>query len=225
MRSAARGCALAVALASLAGCGGGLLPARGEPVRLYALEAAAPAQRLSCPVRFSVRDTRLAGHLERPEVVVARDGPRIEAPVSAQWAAPLAAELKRQLSRALADRLEGSSPVPHPWRLEDAPRLAVSVDFDRLEPEGDRLRAIGIWRIADVAAGRSVEAGRFDESFLLAGSPGGDRAAATVAAIDAALGRLADQLAVRIAAGGGAECAAGASPASISSSTFTFASA
>ena len=217
-----RAAVVIVAAAVLAGCGGSLLPARGEPVRLYALQAVAPAQRMACPVRFSVRDARLAGHLERPEVVVARDGPRIEAPLGAQWAAPLAPELKRLLSRALADRLDGSVPVAHPWRLEDAPRLAVTVDFDRLEPEGDRLRAVGVWRIADVAAGRGIDVGRFDEALGLADAPGTDRAAATVAAIDVALGRLADRLATRVAAGAGADCGASILPVSDSSSTFTF---
>lgn len=200
--------ALVAAAAALAGCGGSLLPSRGEPVRLYALQAAPPAQRLACPLRFSVREARLAGHLDRPEVVVGRDGPRIEAPLAAQWAAPLAPEVKRLLSRALADRLEGSFPVAHPWRLEDAPRLAVSVDFDRLEPEGGGLRAVGAWRLTDVAAGRGVDAGRFDDTIALGDAPGVDRAAATVAAIDVALGRLADRLAARVVAAAGAACGA-----------------
>ena len=202
-RGARRAAALAwvTAAALAAGCG-----ALGNktPSRLHALDtrpAAAGAER-ACALRFSVRELNLAGHLARPEVVTGRTGNRIEADADDLWAAPLATELRRIVALELADRLRGSQPVPHPWRLEEAPRLAVSIDVDRLEPAGGALQAAIGWRLVDVAGHRVLAWGRWQAQPALGpiGAAEAARADATVAAMGAALAQFTDMLAARIAA-------------------------
>lgn len=188
----------AIAIALLTGCG----PlARTPQARLHALDPVPPAAGAAapCAVRFALRELRLAAYLDRPEVIVARDGSRILAEPDDLWAAPLAQQLRAALTGALLARLQGSQPVSHPWRLGEAPQLALAVEVDRLEPVAGVLRASLGWRASDVAASRQLAWGRWDHAVpIRAASDEGSGAAATVAAIDASLSAFADVLAARI---------------------------
>lgn len=189
-----------VASAALAGCG----PlARTPPARLHALDPAPAAAGAAapCAVRFALRELRVASYLDRPEVIVARDGSRIVADPDDLWAAPLTQQLRGALTGALVARLQGSQPVPHPWRLGEAPQLALAVEVERLEPVAGALHARLGWRASDVAGSRQLAWGRWEHAVPLRAMPaeGGGAAAATVAAIDASLSAFADMLAVRIA--------------------------
>lgn len=192
--------AAALLIAVLAGCG----PlARTPPARLHALDPAPAGAATPCAVRFALRELRMAPHLDRPEVIVAREGSRLLAEPDDLWAAPLAQQVRGALTGALAARLEGSQAVPHPWRLGEAPQLALAVEIDRLEPVAGALRASLGWRASDVAASRQLAWGRWEQAVPLRAAPAtaaeGATAAATVAAVDASLSAFADVLASRIA--------------------------
>ena len=170
-----------------------------QPSRLYTLDTVAPLQSASCPANFSVRDFRVAGHLDREEMVVAREGPEVKATASDLWASPLKVELPRVLTRSLLVRWNGSRATPFPWRFNELPRAALNVDVDRLEPVGDQLNASFRWSVSDPAlAHRLLDSGIFETRV-----PTADRSAgATALAINQALGRFADALAERSGAGG-----------------------
>lgn len=199
----ALGACTAAALSLLAGCASFTNFGNKPPSRLYALDvSAAPAKRASCGVRFAIRELRLAAHLERPEVVIAREGSRIVAEPFDLWAGPLAQQLRRELSRALVARLEGSQAVPHPWRLDETPQLAFVFDVDRLEAAGNVLHASVGWRVVEVAANRQLASERSEiRRPLVAAQPAvnGATAQSVVQAVDAALADVADALAARIA--------------------------
>lgn len=201
-RRALGACAAAV-LSLLAGCASFTNFGNKPPSRLYALDVAtAPAKRAPCGVRFAIRELRLAAHLERPEVVLAREGSRIVAEPSDLWAGPLAQQLRRELSRALVTRLEGSQAVPHPWRLDETPQLALVLEVDRLEAASNVLYASVGWRVVEVASNRQLASERSEiRRPLVAAQPAvnGATAQSVVQAIDAALADVADALAARIA--------------------------
>lgn len=191
---------LSVLVVALAGCGG-LLP-NSEPARLHAIRLPAPTVQHACPVSFSVRDLRLAGHLDRPEVVLAVEGSRVVVEGDDLWASPLRAELPRLVARALADRLAGSRLQAYPWRFNEVPRLAVSVQLDRLEAEAGQMRLDASWSLVDPrASNRPLAHGRLVESMPITVPPdAGGRADAVAEATGTALGRLADAMAARLAA-------------------------
>lgn len=203
-RRRALGACTAAALSLLAGCASFTNFGNKPASRLYALDVStAPAPRAACGVRFAIRELRLAAHLERPEVVLAREGSRIVAEPSDLWAGPLAQQLRRELSRALVARLEGSQAAPHPWRLDETPQLALALDVDRLEAAGGTLHASVGWRVVEVAGNRQLVSERWESRRPLAsGQPtvNGANAQSVVQAIDAALAELADTLATRITA-------------------------
>lgn len=180
----------AALLAGFAGCTG--LVATSQS-RLYALDAVPPGVTTRCPVTFSIRDVRIAGHLDRDEVVVGRDGPRVHASSDDVWAAPLKQELPRLLTRLLTDRLAGSVSVPYPWRFGEQPALALNVEVDRLDPVDGALQAALRWTVVEANATPSRVVGR--GSFETRVPQTGTGAATVVRAIDVALGRFADTLA------------------------------
>lgn len=206
-RRIATAAALTIA-ALMAGCTGLITPSQS---RMYALDAAPPGKTARCPIGFSVREVRVAGHLDRDELVVARDGAQIRASADDVWSAPLKSELPRVLTRLLLARLEGSVAVPYPWRFNEQASLALNVDVDRLEPIGGELHALLRWTVVEptTAPVRLIGRGTFDTRVPLVGSGPGD----TVQAIDVALGRFADMLAGQAAADARGVCRAAATAA------------
>ena len=185
------------ALTALGGCAGlGSAP----PPRLFALAGApAAAAPVPCAMGFSIRDVRVAGHLDRAEIVTGREGPEIRAAADALWAAPLRAELPRLTAALLGQRLAGSRVVPYPWRFNEWPDAAFTFDIDRMEPVGDALQLAATWTAAvPGSAPRALGGGRFETTVPMSGHG----AAATVRAADVALGRLADAVAAQAAPGG-----------------------
>jgi uncharacterized lipoprotein YmbA len=178
-------------LALLSACS--LLP-ESAPVHLFALDTVPSAETAPCAVSFSLRDIRLAGHLDRQEVIVARQGSELVASGNELWAAPLKREFARVLTGTLLSRWSGSVAIAHPWRQGEVPRLALNVDVDRLEPVADQLRATIRWTLVEPAAkSRVLDGGSFDTSVPMSARG----AAPTVQAIDRAIGRFGDLLAKR----------------------------
>ena len=202
-RGLAAACTVIALSLLVAGCTTFAGFASKPPSRLYALDVSTvPATRAQCAVRFAIRELRLAAHLERPEVVLAREGSRIVAEPTDLWAGPLAQQLRRELSRALTARLDGSQAAPHPWRVDETPQLALAIEVDRLEEASGALQSSVSWRVIEVASNRQLASERWDNRRSIDKAPlatNGTNASAVVQAIDAALADLADVLAKRIA--------------------------
>lgn len=183
----------------LAGCG--LLPAT-QSSRLHALPYSEVTAVTRCAISFAIRDFRLAGHLDRAEVVTGRSGTRLELSPADLWAAPLKEELRRSLGRSLETRWTGSRQVNHPWRFGEGPELAVEVSVDRLEPEAGLLQARIRWQgwilpksAADSGAdSKPITQGQFSRALTIDAGPA---AQATAAAIARAL----DEFSAEVAGG------------------------
>ena len=186
----------------LAGCGNLISSSQS---RMYALDAVPATRKVPCPIGFSIREVRVAGHLDRDELVLMRDGPEIRASADDVWAAPLKTELPRVLTRLLLARLDGSVSVPYPWRFNEQPGLALNVEIDRLEPVNGELAATMRWTVVQptTTPARVLNRGTFETRVPLEG-PG---PTAAVRAIDTALGRFADALAELGASDPGARAA------------------
>jgi uncharacterized lipoprotein YmbA len=120
----------------LAGC---TLPGPQAPAQLYALSLPTPkvsrdtgAQSMSaaCSLQFALRELELAGALDRPEVILRRDGPRLQASSMHLWAAPLRSELSRLLGAGLEQSVPGARQWPYPLRFGQRPDVLLSVTFD-----------------------------------------------------------------------------------------------
>ena len=107
--------------------------------RLYALDLP-PAESIgACPIRFAVRDVRLPGYLDRPELVLGRDGSRTEVSAQHLWAAPLASESTRLLGQGIQERLQGSQLMPYPIRLAERPEWIVIPVLSRFQLSAGKL--------------------------------------------------------------------------------------
>lgn len=120
----------------MAGCA---LPGPQAPAQLYALslptpnlsrETAAASATPVCSLQFALRELELAGALDRPEVILRRDGPRLQASAMHLWAAPLRSELSRLLGAGLEQSLRGARQWPYPLRFGQRPDVLLSMTFD-----------------------------------------------------------------------------------------------
>jgi uncharacterized lipoprotein YmbA len=120
----------------LAGCS---LPGPQAPAQLYALSLPTPnasrdtsanSTAPACALQFALRELELAGALDRPEIILRRDGPRLQASSMHLWAAPLRSELSRLLGAGLEQSLRGARQWPYPLRFGQRPDVLLSVTFD-----------------------------------------------------------------------------------------------
>lgn len=187
-----------ICAAAVAASGCGLTP-NMQSARLYALAVPASTSQARCAVSFGIRDVRLAGHLDRAEIVIARSGAVIQTSPLDVWAAPLRDDLRRIIGRSLAQRWDGSRLLPHPWRFGEVPVLAIDLQAEQLEPQGTVFEANVYWQMLRqtptpaTAAGVPAPAlatGVFRQRLPMQGND----AAAAVAAMNNALSALADEL-------------------------------
>lgn len=189
----------------MAGCG---LTPNMQSARLHALATPASPGQVRCGVSFGVRDIRLAGYLDRAEIVMGRSGSVIQTSPVDLWATPLREDLRRIIGRSLAQRWDGSRLVPHPWRFGEVPVLAVDLLIEQFEPQNGVLETNIDWQmlrqtsaqgaapvpggpaVATGGPGPAVAAGVFRQRIPMQGND----ASATVAAMNAALSALADDL-------------------------------
>ncbi len=101
--------------------------------KLYALELPAAERVGKCPIKFAVREVKLPGYLDRPEIVLRLDGSRTDISAQHLWAAPLAAETTRLIGRGIQESLEGSQLMPYPIRLSERPDWIVIPALNRYQ--------------------------------------------------------------------------------------------
>jgi uncharacterized lipoprotein YmbA len=134
-----------------AGCA---LPGPQAPAQLYALgsptklsrDAAANSATPTCHLQFALRELELAGALDRPEVILRRDGPRLQASPMHLWAAPLRSELSRLLGAGLEQSLRGARQWPYPLRFGQRPDVMLSVTFDDFTHTGEAMLLSMRWQ-------------------------------------------------------------------------------
>lgn len=157
MRSALRGlCAGALLLAALAGLGctpviGGPTP----PSRFYLLRALeAPPERTDGP-GIGVGPVRLAGYLDRPQIVRRRGSYALQLAEFDRWAEPLGESITRVVMANLAAALGTDRVQRHPWRDSRAVDLEVQLDVLRFDgpPEGPVELEV-LWRLRTPAGTR-----------------------------------------------------------------------
>lgn len=128
--SRAIGVWLLMSLGLLAGCS---FPGAQAPAALYSLRSmqtppsGAPA---TCSTTLAFRELELAAWLDRPEVVLKRDGPLVVASPLHLWAAPLRTELAQLFSASLQD--QGAQVFPYPLRQGQLPSALLTIALDGL---------------------------------------------------------------------------------------------
>ena len=178
-----------LAAVSLAACAAML------PTRLYTLDPAEPpnAARVGRVSVVGLGPVTLAAYLDRPEIVTRVGEHQVRPGEFDRWAG----QLEPMFSKALADRLRGTTGVRDvvlmPARDGASPRDAVAVDVARFDAdEGGRIVLEADWRVYRVEGGRTGASGH--EVIREQGSPPPD-----YAAVVAAMARAVDELAGRIA--------------------------
>lgn len=138
-----------------------------------------------------LREVALARYLERDQIVRSSENYRLDVRANDWWGEPVGAMLGRILVEELGQRLPGSSVYGENGAVSVRPNATIELNVQRMD--GDASGAVVLTAQAAVRfAGRSGSIARDFRIAVPAASPG---AAGEVAAISAAIGRLADGLA------------------------------
>ncbi len=185
--------AVSTGLFALSGCN--IFPP-APTAQLHTLLIAQTAQSQRCAVSFSVRDLRLAGYLDRAEILTDRTDSQVQVSSLNLWAAPIKDEIRRTVGTAINDRWTDSRLVSYPWRFGEMPAVALDLAIDQLEPVAGRLQVQARWQLLSLATpGRenSKLIRHADFRQTLEVTPSG--AMGTVAAINLALAALSNDIA------------------------------
>lgn len=193
---------------------GALLPASLDAAALAGCASPSPAYyRLSArsgaslPGRgrqVQLRRVGIPGYLDRPGLVRAREGGRLDVADVESWPEPFGDMVTRVLAEDLALRLPGDSVAAEGGALRIPANILAEVQIQRFEagPDGvvELLAQAAVRpRNQDAAGSRTLRFRVPSDGAPGAGAKGPD-AAGVVAAMDLALGQLADSLAGMIAA-------------------------
>jgi hypothetical protein len=177
--------ALAVLAASL------LTSCASPSPALYTLEVPPGPERRGIPKVIELRGIGLARYLERSQIVRSSENYRLDVLPNDWWGEPLDAMIGRVLTRALTQRLPGSTVYLESGAVSVDPNATVQVNVQRLD-----LDASGAVRlIAQFAVDH-----RAHEINLLVQTRG-PTTPDLVAAMSAAIGQLADRIAAALATG------------------------
>jgi uncharacterized lipoprotein YmbA len=199
----ARTCRAAVVLllALVPGCR--IIPEpRAEPTRFYTLT-------MPVPVRPHLGDESLAlglgpitfpGYLDQSQIVTRVDDERIRFAPAERWAGSLRHQFERALSLRLMDQLGTDDVATFPWWPGRRIDLAVALTVLAFEADASsQARLDALWKVRDPKREQVLESGqvRVREPIDAGGTE------ATVAALDRALGQLADAIAADVRRAGG----------------------
>jgi uncharacterized lipoprotein YmbA len=135
----------------------------------------------------------LAGYLDRPEIVRDSSDSRLLLRGGERWGEPLGDMIGRVLALDLAQRLPGSSVFTEAGTLSVDPSATVEIDIQRFDL--DTSGVVVLQAQVAVQQGRSHDPG-LTRSLRLTVTPAGPSTADLVSAMSAALGQVADQLAM-----------------------------
>ncbi|HYB98953.1 MAG TPA: PqiC family protein [Candidatus Limnocylindrales bacterium] len=182
---------------SVAGCGFSLAPTP-DPTAFYVLS---PIDHADTPpsqstLRVGIGPISLPEYTAETKIARRSGEASIDYIPLAQWAEPVEEGFSRALMQNLISRIGSPYVVRYPWYATQDAMLAVPVDVVRFEPTTDgRAVLVARWRIEDALTRRLLVSheSRIEEPV------GGHDTAATVAALNRAIDRLAADIARAIA--------------------------
>src|SRR4051812_45995712 len=164
------------------------------PPRLYTIGIQDGPSITDAPKTIELRDVALAGYLDRPQIVRSSDGYRLEVMANDTWGEPLGGMVGRVLSIELAQRLSGSNVYSGRSAIAAMADAVVEVNIQRMDVGGDGKLIL----LAQVAVKFRSKPQPVARTFTIS-KPLADVSTATeVAAISAAIGELADGLALML---------------------------
>jgi uncharacterized protein len=177
-----------LAAGAVAGC------ASPKPI-LYALDPV-PGPIVNAPRRvILIREISLARYLDRSPIVRSSAGYRVELAPNEWWGESLAPMLARVLAANLAQRLPASTVLAETVAITVTPNLSVEVSISRFDE--DTSGALVLNAAFALPGPRGTPP---PQTFHTSVTPATPDVIGQVAAMSQALGRLADAIALRIAA-------------------------
>jgi uncharacterized lipoprotein YmbA len=122
--------AIVLLVALLAGC-------RSPNPALYTIAVQPGATVAAGPKNIELRDIGLAGYLDRPAIVRATDGYRLQVMANDTWGEPLGAMISRVLTEELAQRLPGSNVFGERGAISISPDATVAVNIQQMDIVSD----------------------------------------------------------------------------------------
>lgn len=157
----------------------------------------APQRLVAAPGVVELRRVGLAGYLDRPEIVRADAGYRLRVAADERWAEPLGDMIGRVLAQDLTQRLPGVTILSEAGAITAGGDRVVEVDIQRFD--ADRGGTVVLLAQASVRR-RGADGSGLTRTVQFSVPPAGAGAEALVAAMSAALGQLADSIAVLLQA-------------------------
>lgn len=177
-----------LAIALLAGCA-------SPPVDLYTLAAVPGTPSRIAARSVELRRIGLAGYLDRPEIVRSAADYRLRLSDRERWGEPLGGMIGRVFTEDLLQRLPGTSVYSDSGAITARPDLVLEIDVQRLDTDA----AGAVVLVAQIGVRRDdASRGPGADTLRITVPPSGPGTPALVAAMSAALGQLADQVATRL---------------------------
>ncbi len=117
-------------LALVAGC-------RSPNPALYTIAVQPGTPAAGAPKNIELRDIGLAGYLDRPAIVRATDGYRLQVMANDTWGEPLGAMISRVLTEELAQRLPGSNIFGERGAISISPDATIAVNIQQMDIVSD----------------------------------------------------------------------------------------
>ncbi|MFN7951204.1 MAG: PqiC family protein [bacterium] len=190
-----------VAAASLtaAGCGLSAFAAKPDPTRFFVLAAApatAPAGALDPSRTLGLGPIDIPSYLQRPELVVRESATEIRPSSFDRWSESLDKGIARVLAQDLSTRLGLDRVTPYPWYATQEPTYQVRIDLRSFEATAKgEIQLSARWDVKRLGG----DGPRIQRDSVLAPRAAGTDTREIVAALSAALGQLADEIATAVA--------------------------
>lgn len=173
-----------------------VLEARPDATRYFVLSATPGAASETSAV-VCVGPARLPDYLLRPEIVRRAGENQLQPSAADRWGEAIDRAFLRVLCLDLAARMPKSTVVAYPPAAHDDPGAWIEVEVSAFEgSQAGDVRLDARWTVRDAKTGSRVA---HEAKLAQAGSSG--EAPATVAAMSALLGELADRIAQSLASG------------------------
>jgi len=163
---------------------------------LYTLASAPGAVESGGPRVVLVQQIAIAHYLERSQIVRSSENYRLEVMSNDWWGEPLGAMLSRVLIEELGQRLPQSTVIADNGAVSARPDATVELNIQRLDEDA----AGNVVLQAQASVRRTGQSRPALRSFRFSVAPPGPGVPGEVAAISAAVGRLADGIAPMLAA-------------------------
>jgi uncharacterized protein len=167
---------------------------------LYTIAPVPGARQGDAPKVVLVQQVAIARYLERSQIVQSSENYRLAVMENDWWGEPLAPMIGRVLVEELGDRLPGSTVIADNGAVSARPDAVVEINIERLDEDA----AGNLVLDAQAAVRATGQEKPVLRTFRFSIRPSAPGVAAEVAAISAALGRLADGVAPMLSSAAGA---------------------